>query len=175
MKPSPLWIRALPTRWVVNLSTLGPVGYLGKAPGTLGTLAGLVWFTVLFYGLPSFWFILLAAATIYLAVLICGEGEARMAKVDPPEMILDEMVAVPLCFLGLQVNGWQPVLGGPHAWAVILLGFLLFRFFDVLKPLGIGGLQKYPGGLGVVADDVAAALVTCLCLHLIVAFTPLGG
>ena len=169
MKPNPVWIRTLPTSWIVNLSTLWGLGYLGKAPGTLGSLAGLLWFTVFFFYLHPVLYILFLAATLYLAVQICGEGEKRMAKIDPPEMILDEMVAIPLCFIGL-----QHVLYGTNAWIIILLGFLLFRLFDILKPFGISRLQKMPGGKGVVADDVAAALVTCLCLHLIVAFTPVG-
>ncbi len=174
MKHAPVWLRAVPDSWILNLSTLGRLGYLSKAPGTLGSLAGLVWFTVVFYHLNLFFFMFLAVLTLYLAVLICGEGERRMRKVDPPEMILDEMVAIPLCFFGLQVGGPQPVLDGPFAWLVVLLGFVLFRFFDILKPLGIRGLQKMPGGQGVVIDDVAAALATCVCLHLIVALTPLS-
>ena len=169
MTRSPLWIRTLPSSWIINLSTLWGLGYIGKAPGTLGSLAGLVWFTAIFYHLHPVWFVILLAATFYLAVVICGEGEKRMAKVDPPEMILDEMVAIPLCFFGL-----QPVLQGANAWVVILLGFVLFRVFDILKPFGIARLQKMPGGAGVVADDAAAALVTCGCLHLIVALTQLA-
>ncbi len=169
MNRQPLWIRALPTSWIINLSTLWGLGYVGKAPGTLGSAAGLIWFTVVFYYMPFAFYLIFVALTIYLAVLICGEGEARMAKVDPPEMVLDELVAIPLCFIGL-----QPILYGPNAWMVILLGFLLFRLFDILKPFGISRLQKIPGGQGVVADDVAAALVTCGCLHLIIALTPIG-
>ncbi len=168
MKRRPLWIRTLPTSWIVNLSTLWGLGYAGRAPGTLGSVAGLIWFTVFFYHLPPFAYLLLLAATLYLAVVICGEGETRMAKVDPPEMILDEMVAIPVCFLGL-----QHVLAGSYAWVVIVLGFLLFRLFDILKPFGISRLQKLQGGRGVVADDVAAGLATAVCLHLIVALTPI--
>jgi phosphatidylglycerophosphatase A len=49
---------------------------------------------------------------------------------------------------------------------VVLAGFGLFRFFDILKPLGISRLQNWPGGWGIVADDFAAALAACGALHL---------
>ncbi len=166
-RPAPLWIRMMPTRVVVGLATLGPVGRVRKGPGTAGTVAGILWFTLFFFHLPFLFYVIFAALAVYLAVLICGEAEERLAKTDPPEVVLDEFVAVPLCFAGL-----QPYLLDGRGWAVILAGFLLFRFFDILKPLGIGRLQKIPGGAGVVLDDVAAAGATCLCLHLIGAFTP---
>jgi len=69
---------------------------------------------------------------------------------------------MPLCFLGWQ---WLPP---DLPWLVLLLaGFGLFRFFDILKPLGINKLQSLPGGWGVVLDDVAAALASCASLHLL--------
>jgi phosphatidylglycerophosphatase A len=52
------------------------------------------------------------------------------------------------------------------AWQILLAGFALFRFYDILKPLGIGRLQDLPGGWGVVADDLGAALATAVTLHL---------
>jgi phosphatidylglycerophosphatase A len=75
-------------------------------------------------------------------------------------VILDEFVVMPICFLGL--DSW--ILGG-QAWLVLLLGFLLFRLFDISKPFFIGQLDKIDGGWGILLDDVAAALVTCVCLH----------
>lgn len=161
--PSAIWMRLLPDRLVVGLCTLGPVGFWGKAPGTNGTVAGIALYTLLFINLPLWGQVLLAVGLVYLSVLLCGEGELRMQKRDPGSMILDEIAAVPLCFIGLQ---WAMVATG-HIWAYMLGGFVLFRFFDILKPLGINSLQKMPGGLGVVMDDVAAALATNICLQLI--------
>jgi phosphatidylglycerophosphatase A len=101
--------------------------------------------------------ILICVLAGYLAVGLCGEAEVRLGKQDPGEVILDEFVAMPLCFLGwpaLVATGW-PV------WAIYAAGFGLFRFFDILKPLGISRLQGLPGGWGVVVDDLAAALAAC--------------
>ena len=76
-------------------------------------------------------------------------------------MILDEFVVVPLCFLG-----WPALAAVVPAWVVFVLGFALFRLFDITKPFGIYSLQDLPGGWGVVVDDVAAALAACVVLHL---------
>ena len=70
-------------------------------------------------------------------------------------------MAIPLCFLG-----WPALTATLPPWAVFLTGFALFRLFDITKPFGIGKLQDLPGGWGVVADDVAAALATCATMHL---------
>ena len=59
------------------------------------------------------------------------------------------------------------LLLGVVIWLVVLLGFLFFRLFDVLKPFGIKKLQDYPGGIGVVVDDVAAAFATCITLYVL--------
>ena len=79
------------------------------------------------------------------------------------EVNLDEFIVMPLVFLGWQAGApaaWAP-------WAVLGLGFGLFRLFDILKPFGIARLQRWPGGWGIVADDFAAALAACVSLHLV--------
>ena len=158
----PTWTRRWPTPLVLALARLGPIGARLPAPGTWGSAAGLLWVVGAFWwpqlGLSCT--LALALASGYAAVAICGEAELRLGKTDPGEVILDEVVAMPLCFLG-----W-PVLVGPlPAWGVLLAGFALFRFFDILKPLGIRRLQRLPGGWGVVIDDTAAAFASCATLH----------
>lgn len=156
----PIWPRFLPSGLVVAVATLGPIGRIRRAPGTWGSLAGLMYFTLFFYELGIFGTVLFSAVMIYGAVAFCGEAEFRLGKRDPGEVVLDEFVVMPLCFLG-----WPALLGVAPPWAIFLAGFGVFRFFDVLKPLGISRLQHWPDGWGVVADDVAAALATCATLH----------
>jgi phosphatidylglycerophosphatase A len=157
----PVWPRALPTALVVGLATLGPLGRKLPAPGTWGSLAGLLYFAI-FYQHASIGLILIASLVAgYLAVGFCGEAEVRLRKTDPGEVVLDEVVAIPLCFLG-----WRTLLNVAPAWLLLLAGFALFRLFDILKPLGIRQLQRLPAGWGVVADDYAAALVACATLHI---------
>lgn len=159
--PPPLWARAWPTPVVLACATLGPLGRRLPAPGTWGSLAGLLYFALFFYGRSAFGNLLASAAGGYVAVALCGEAEHRLRKRDPGEIILDEFVALPLCFLG-----WRALAAHWPAWALLLAGFGLFRLFDIVKPFGIRRLQSLPGGWGVVADDFAAALATCATLHL---------
>lgn len=158
----PSWPRRLPTRWVVNLATLGPIGRVLPAPGTWGSFFGVGYAAILVQGLGlgTTMVVIVTLVAGYWAVGICGEAELRLGKVDPGEVILDEYVAMPLCFLG-----WSELTLTWPAWAVLLAGFALFRFFDILKPLGIARLQNLPSGWGVVLDDLAAALVACGGLH----------
>jgi phosphatidylglycerophosphatase A len=159
----PNWPRALSTKTVLACARLGPLGRNLPAPGTWGSLAGLLYFTVFFaHGVGVFGLVALHAAGIFLAVALCGEAEVRLGRRDPGEVILDEFVAMPLCFLG-----WLQLAGTWPRWVVLVSGFLLFRLFDILKPFGIRRLQDLPGGWGVVVDDLAAALATCVTLHVL--------
>jgi phosphatidylglycerophosphatase A len=159
--PQPIWPRFLSSRTVVNCATLGPLGMRLPAPGTWGSLAGLLYFTVFFVGrLGPTGTVLLNLLGLYIAVAICGEAEFRLGRRDPGEVILDEFTAMPLCFIR-----WHDLLGSLPPWAIFLSGFALFRLFDIVKPLGIRKLQNLPGGWGVVVDDVAAALATCAVMH----------
>lgn len=163
MRGQPVWPRLLPTAWVVNLAMLGPVGRVRRGPGTAGSFAGLLYFTVLFAWLPAWAVVLASLPALYFAVAICGEAEFRLGQRDPGGVVLDEFVVMPLCFLGWQALPGAWTDGG--GWIIFLAGFALFRVFDIAKPLGISRLQNLPGGWGVVADDLAAALATCATLH----------
>ena len=124
-------------------------------------MAGLVYFLLGFRYMGVTENLVVSAVGAYVAIAFCGEAEIRLGKRDPSEVILDEVVAMPLCFLG-----WQWLVGPVPAWAVLLAGFALFRLYDIWKPWVIDSLQSLPGGWGVVLDDTAAALATCATLHL---------
>ncbi len=157
----PVWPRFLPTTWVIACATLGPVGRMRKAPGTWGSVAGLLYFTTLFAGrIGDFGLILFSLAGLYFSVAICGEAEFRLGERDPGKVVLDEFVAMPLCFIG-----WTRFDAVAPNWAVFLTGFALFRLFDIIKPFGIKKLQDLPGGWGVTIDDTAAALAACVTMH----------
>ncbi|MDQ8185565.1 phosphatidylglycerophosphatase A [Pelagicoccus sp. SDUM812002] len=164
MIKNPRWARFWPDRAVVNLATIGSLGQF-KAPGTWGSAMGIVFYVVFVAHLSDFAAVLFLAAASYFAIGVCGEAEKRLKKVDPGEIILDEFVAMPICFLGLSGVNYHP-----HYFLILLAGFLLFRFFDILKPLGIKKLQRYHGGFGVVADDVAAGLVVAVIMNVGVHF-----
>lgn len=163
--------RFLPDFIVKALCTCGPIGYLGKAPGTNGTLVGLAIYTILFFPQHLVGEILIVVLTVGAAIILCGEGEKRLQKRDPGEIILDEVVAVPICFLGLKTQ----MIDSGFVWLYMIAGFVLFRLFDIVKPLGIRRLQKYPGGLGVVLDDIAAAIAVNVTLRLFAYAFAQGG
>jgi phosphatidylglycerophosphatase A len=132
------------------------------APGTWGSLAGVLYALVFFRRLGWEQTIVWTAIMSLVAVYVTGEAARRLGKTDPGEVILDEFVVMPLVFLG-----WHAGYPGRLPdWAVVLAGFAAFRFFDILKPLGISRLQDLPGGWGIVADDFVAALASCATLHL---------
>lgn len=155
------WIKFLPRAWVVNVATLGPLGFWGKMPGTNGSLAGLIFYTIFLYSLSPQTLFLFEVFFIYISIAFCGEAELIMRKNDPSQIILDEFIAIPLCFIGTQY-----IMDEYGVWVIMILGFVLFRLFDIIKPFGIKRLQKLKGGLGVVIDDVAAAFATCVIIHL---------
>ena len=154
--------------WAVFVATLGPIGKCPIAPGTAGSLAGfLVYLGMAFLLMPSpvlYW--TLCAAMPLLAVPICHRAETLMGRKDPAEVVLDEFAVAPLCFLGTVTPSRIIDMDALEISIWFLVGFVLFRFFDVLKPLGIRVSQRMPNGWGVVVDDVLAALCVCGCLNL---------
>ncbi|HEY4249162.1 MAG TPA: phosphatidylglycerophosphatase A [Lacunisphaera sp.] len=159
---SPKWLQIFPDWLMVGTSTLGPIGMKLPAPGTWGSLAGILYALVFFRRLGWEQTVVWTIIFSVVAVFFTGEAARRMGRTDPGEVILDEFVVMPLVFLG-----WHAGYPGRlPEWVVVAAGFGLFRLFDILKPLGISRLQNWPDGWGIVADDFAAALVACGTLHL---------
>jgi phosphatidylglycerophosphatase A len=139
------------------LATCGFLGFLGPAPGTVGAFLGALAYPIVFRPL-SFWFFWPTYGILCLfAVRICGRAADALQQTDPPAVILDEFLAMALCYWPTEhFIGTLPI----PIWAFLLLGFGLFRILDIYKPLFIGTLQNLPGGWGIMADDLAAAFVT---------------
>lgn len=156
------WTSHLSTTAIINLATLGPIGHLKYAPGTAGSLAGLLFYFLFFYTMHPLAFFIALALLIYFSIAICSEAEIRMGRKDPPEIVLDEFAAVPICFIGLESKMHQY----PIAF-IVICAFALFRYFDIKKPFFIHKLQNIRGGWGVVLDDIAAAVLTNIILQLL--------
>ena len=91
-----------------------------------------------------------------------------MNQSDPSEVIWDEFCVIPFIFLFLDETSLDPSHSQFYFW--LTTGFILFRFFDILKPLGINKLQNLPKGWGVMTDDFAAALISALILGILQTF-----
>ncbi len=159
------WASLIPKHWVLGLATLGGVGRSKYAPGTLGSLLGILWWVTVFTSVHGISYLILMVLSLYFTAGICEEAAMRIGKKDPSEVILDEFVAIPLCFVSVEVyfEAVQP-------WIILLLGFGLFRLFDIWKPFPISRLDKIEGGWGILLDDVGAALISCVILHLLLGF-----
>ena len=164
-------------RFVIWLAEGFGVGRFPYGPGTIGSLLGLIWFAclVLTGSLPGF-FVGLGAGLV-VSVLVCGAAERICGRKDPESVVLDEITAVPICFVPwlLVVYGRLQEMPAPNVffgsrtiWMSFIL-FGLFRLLDIWKPWPIRPSQKLPGGWGVTIDDVLAATIvaglSCLVLH----------
>lgn len=142
-----------PALWC-SLATVGPVGRLRPAPGTWGSLFGLV----TGFGLASLSPGLLEVATLLVIVfgtIAANHHQNETGSKDASEVVIDEVA-----------GQWIALLVIPIDWRWALAAFLLFRFFDITKIGLIGMVEKWPGGAGVMADDVIAGVFAALCLWL---------
>ncbi len=132
------------------------VGKIKRAPGTFGTLLGIP--LVFFLSYQHIYFYMGATLFLIGVAIICSHlYELKTGRHDQPSIVIDEVVGY------LVAMTWLP-----HHWLSYVLGFILFRFFDILKPFPINVLdQKIKGGLGVVADDLAAGLLSNILLQFI--------
>ena len=95
------WTQFIPTPVLVSLATLGPLGRVKKGPGTVGSVAGIALYALLFHFASWLGYLFLAVLLAYLAMAICDGAEKRLGMRDPGMIVLDEFVAVPLVFLGM--------------------------------------------------------------------------
>jgi phosphatidylglycerophosphatase A len=157
------------------------IGRIPVAPGTFGSVVGVLWFAVLLLTGNLWLFIAGAFAAIALSVWLCGAAEEVLGQTDPGCVVLDEIAAVPLCFLGLVVvqfcqSGSLPAPASffsTHSWPWTLGVFVAFRFFDVAKPWPVRQSQSLPGGWGVTVDDLLAAVYVNAVVLLVYAAKPL--
>lgn len=136
------------------------LGLLPVAPGTFGSLLGipLAWWLL---GRPLGQQGLIMSVLLIMAVLVCHEASQAHNGLDHGSIVADEYLAFPLSVIGLQA--------ARTPW-VMALAFVVYRFFDVLKPPPIHLAEHVQGGLGIVLDDVLAALVTWVVIALVVTF-----
>lgn len=141
-------------RWI---ATWFCCGYSPVAPGTAGSLAALVIAFILqrFAGWSAVHFALLSAALCAPAVWAAGVTARRMEKSDPGIVVVDEVVGQWVTLTGIGAYHWQ-------SW---LAALLFFRLFDILKPPPVRQMERLPGGVGIVADDVAAGIYSALVLY----------
>ena len=142
-------------RLLMFIATGAGSGYLPKAPGTWGTLVGLLlWWPLA--GLSLTAYLATVAVLFIVGVASAGAAEKILDRGDPGVVVIDEIVGVLIALAAVPLH---PVAA--------LAGLALFRLFDIAKPFPVGWLDRHlHGGLGIMLDDVAAGLYALLVLHL---------
>jgi phosphatidylglycerophosphatase A len=139
------------------LATWFGIGYIQKGAGTVAALFCCLLWIFFEWGRASFWLQLSCLVIIFfLGVVVANVVEKEWGH-DSNRVVIDEVQGV-LTALFL----------APADWRYALAALMLFRFFDILKPLGIRKMEAFPGGWGVMLDDLLAGLYSAVLLQVIV-------
>ena len=149
VKVKPNWLNP------VHLLALGfGSGAAPKAPGTRGTLVAVI----LYWPLSQLnlnQYLLMVLVTCVVGIYLCGKTAEDLGVHDHGSIVWDE-------FAGF----WITMIAAPVGWVWVLIGFVLFRFFDIIKPWPINWIdKKVTGGLGIMLDDVVAGVMAALVLQ----------
>ena len=143
-------------RLIVAVATGMYSGLLPRAPGTWGSLLALLpWYFCRNLSLPAYLIVLLALLVI--GFFSAGSAEKILDQPDPGCIVIDEILGL---FITLTMAPNHPL-----AW---ITGFLLFRFFDIVKPFPVNWLDSHlHGGIGIMMDDVMAGIYALVCLQVL--------
>lgn len=146
----------------IHLLSLGfGVGLSRKAPGTLGTIVAIpLYLLIAQLSLPYYLGIIVVGFA--LGVWFCGYTSKALGVHDHSGIVWDEIIGF-----------WITMIAIPVTWQWILAGFVLFRFFDIVKPWPVKVADKeMKGGFGIMFDDVLAGIYALGCLHLALVVLP---
>ncbi|HEX6981433.1 MAG TPA: phosphatidylglycerophosphatase A [Balneolaceae bacterium] len=134
-------------------------GFLPNAPGTWGSFFAL--FFIYFIGIYCPWYgiALFTIVCSLITVWVSQECE-KVWGGDPSPLVMDEFAGQGVAFIAVPFTG-----DFSYDVLVLLAGFVFFRFFDIKKPLGVDDLQKLPGALGILVDDLLGGFYAFLCLE----------
>lgn len=149
------------TTWAWTIGTFFGIGLIGRGGGTLASVPIVVSWALLAVYYPVahlHWYV---AAFAVVATLIGVAASAAVAhesgKKDPSEVVIDEVAGQAIA-----------LIGAPAGWKWALVGFILFRAFDIVKPFPVRQLESLRGGWGVMMDDVMAGVFAALMLQMAV-------
>ncbi len=144
------------------ISTCLGIGYTPKGGGTVAAVVCCIaWYFAWASGNDHLWASLIfTVVVLFLGVWTSGKMESYCGK-DSYRIVIDEVAGMALTLLFVPVR-----------WQYVLIGLILFRFFDIAKPLGVRRMEALGGGWGVMMDDVLAGVYSNLLLQIIVWLTP---
>lgn len=143
------------SRLALAFASAGYTGFFPFAPGTVGSAVGVaVWWGARLAGATAAVELTVAAALLVTGAVAATATERALGTTDPGPVVIDEV-------MGMMVT----LVGVPLTWPVALLGFLLFRVFDIVKPPPARQLEKAHGGWGIMLDDLAAGVYAWAALQ----------
>ncbi|MGB3110485.1 phosphatidylglycerophosphatase A [Psychrobacter sp. 1176_08] len=138
-----------------------------RAPGTWGTIGGLI-VAIPLLSLGFLPFLLITILSCFIGIWICGRTSELMKGHDDPHIVWDEwagmwLTLLPFSYMSVTADNFWHYISQPSSLAALLLAFVLFRFFDIIKPPPIGWAdRKVAGGLGVMLDDIIAGVMALI-------------
>jgi phosphatidylglycerophosphatase A len=138
------------------IATCFKVGYLPLAPGTWGSAFAILLWWVLLKDLNAYVFGVIIIIFLLIGIVVSNIIIDQSGNHDPSYIIIDELV-----------GQWLALLFLPEGFFNIAIAFILFRFFDIIKPWPIRLIEKLPKGLGVMSDDLTAGLITLVLIQVI--------
>jgi phosphatidylglycerophosphatase A len=155
MKRAPLWAKLV--------ATFFGAGLLHPGPGSWGSAATVILWWLLSRGIASGWQPWAAIALAALAVVVGIPAATLVARAsglkDPQFVVIDEVAGQLITLIAI-----------PISWKSLLLGFILFRGFDIVKPPPVRWLERLPEGYGIVIDDVGAGLYALAIMQALLHF-----
>ena len=142
------------------IATCGPIGEMRVAPGSFGSLVAIPLILLTSHHAAVFAFLL--GVVFFVSVWSSHVAARDLGQHDPASVVIDEVCGMMVSFLFV-----------PVGWKVLILGFIGFRFFDIVKPPPIRFCERFPSGFGIVLDDVMAGIYTNLLLQALIHYAHL--
>ena len=161
--PGSTSVRPRAALWAKLVATFFGAGLMHPGPGTWGSAATVLLWWVLSRWIPTSSQTVTAAALALLVVLIGIPAATQISRAtglkDPQFVVIDEVAGQLIAFVAV-----------PVTWKSLLLGFILFRGFDIVKPWPVRNLERLPEGTGIVIDDVGAGLYALAVMQVVLHF-----
>ncbi len=136
-----------------QISTVFGIGYTVYAPGTMGSLFGLLLYMFI-KDIPVIWYVIFIVVLFIIGVLVSDVIEDIYGIKDPSFVVIDEVVGMLIAMIAV-----------PYSPMIAILGFLLFRIIDIAKIPPLNWLEKFQGGFGIMIDDAVGGLIVNIILQ----------
>ena len=141
------------------LATFFGIGFFPLAPGTLTSLVVVILYKLFLSNLSWPVYLLIFLCLFFIGVFVATEYSSELGEKDPRKIVIDEACGQLLVLFQLSTS-----------WFLLLLGFFLFRLFDIIKPYPIRKIENLKKGWGIMTDDVVAALYAIIIIRLYLIF-----